>query len=436
MEDKYLIFSVEDLPGMDASVAFVPSEIVFREDKEITPVPIGDSGMSYIPWGAKNQLPYDIIDRFETDETLGVCASIQTETCYAAGLSYLVDDDVTLAPGVAEEIENFELDNDLNSYYLGVCKDIKMFEMAVSVLILSEDGTRITNVFRKHASYCRFSPHDETGHIPYVLSANWRQPVTDVSEVEQIPLLDNRRLRQHLKELAARGHRKLAVLTMLPGADSMYYPIPVYGALFRGKWYNIKRYIGIAKEAKLRNSAPIKYLIEISNRYWDNLFMHEHIVDPAKKQEKINLVKQEMIDFLTGAKNSGKAIFSNFFSSPDGKEIHDIKITKIESEKEGGDWASDHAEAINMLCFALRVHSNLVGSVPGKSQTNNSGSDKRELYVISQALQKPYRDCLLRIHRLIIDFNGWKGVKVRSPIYQLTTLDEHKDVESVDYDPS
>lgn len=42
------------------------------------------------------------------------------------------------------------------------------------------------------------------------------------------------------------------------------YPIPYYGALFRGKWYNIKQLIGIAKEAKLKNSAPIKYHIGIS----------------------------------------------------------------------------------------------------------------------------------------------------------------------------
>lgn len=42
---------------------------------------------------------------------------------------------------------------------------------------------------------------------------------------------------------------------------------------------------------------------------------------------------------------------------------------------------------MNMMCFTMRVHSNLVGSVPGKSQTNNSGSDKRELYTIAQALQ-------------------------------------------------
>lgn len=73
-----------------------------------------------------------------------------------------------------------------------------------------------------------------------------------------------------------------------------------------------------------------------------------------------------------------------------------------------------------MICFTMRVHSNLVGSVPGKAQTNNSGSDKRELYTIAQALQKPY-----------LKFNAWKNVTVDVPFIQLTTLDEHQDAKQV-----
>lgn len=55
-----------------------------------------------------------------------------------------------------------------------------------------------------------------------------------------------------------------------------------------------------------------------------------------------------------------------------------------------------------MFCFTMRVHSNLVGSVPGKTQTNNSGSDKRELYTIAQALQKPYHGLLFTVHQMIL----------------------------------
>lgn len=129
--------------------------------------------------------------------------------------------------------------------------------------------------------------------------------------------------------------------------------------------------------------------------------------------------------------NSGKVLFSTFYVSPTGEEQHDVVINKIETDKEGGDWATDIVEAINMMCFTMRVHSNLVGSVPGKSQTNNSGSDKRELYTIAQALQKPYHDLLFGVHRLIMRFNKWQNVTPDCPFIQLTTLDENMDAKQV-----
>ena len=69
--------------------------------------------------------------------------------------------------------------------------------------------------------------------------------------------------------------------------------------------------------------------------------------------------------------------------------------------------------------------------MPGKAQTNNSGSDKRELYTIAQALQKPYHDLLFTVHRILIKFNNWQGVTVDVPFIQLTTLDERQDAKQV-----
>ena len=92
--------------------------------------------------------------------------------------------------------------------------------------------------------------------------------------------------------------------------------------------------------------------------------------------ERVNQEKQRIIDFLTGAENAGKAWFSSFGVNPNGEENHDVLIKRIDDAKEGGDWETDIQEAINVICFTMRVHSNLVGSVPGKSQSNNSGSDR------------------------------------------------------------
>lgn len=422
--------SVETLPNLSARVAFqVNSSAVFKEDVDIVPVVIDDT-LSYVPWGSDNNMPFDILKLIEDDETLSTCQMFNAEVCFGSGLRY---DTCLASAAVKSEVEDFFLDNDIASYYLGVCQDFKHFGFAVSVIILSRDDTKIVRLLRKEACYCRFAPACKDGRITRLLYANWRKCIASRSDIEVIEMLDAAAPWRDLQDRLAKNTtcRKFAVVSRIPTPDSTYYPIPYYASLFKGKWYNIKQLIGLAKESKLRNSAPIKYQIEISQKYWESIFRSEGITDRRKQQERIVQEKQSILDFLTGAENSGKAWFSTFYITPDGKEQHDVVINKIDDSKEGGDWSTDIQEAVNMFCFTMRVHSNLVGSVPGKSQTNNSGSDKRELYTIAQALQKPYHDLLFTVHRIIIRFNGWKGVVPDCPFIQLTTLDEHADAKQV-----
>lgn len=429
MDNSLNYNSVEDIPGITARAAFqLKTSAVFKEDGDITPVVVNDN-LAYMPWGGDNQMPYNVINLIESDETLATCQLFNAEVCFGSGLVY---DTAQTSQPTANEVDEWLLDNDLAAYWLGVCQDFKHFGFAVSVLILNGEGTKIVRLLRKEACYCRFAVADKSGRIPKILYANWRA-LSAPQDIEVIELLDPGSPWRDLQERIASGSRcrKFAVLTRVPTPDSTYYPIPHYAALFKGKWYNIKQLIGIAKEAKLRNSAPIKYHIEVSAKYWEGIFRAEGITDRRKQQERIVREKQSILDFLTGAENSGKAWFSTFYISPDGKEQHDVVINKIDDAKEGGDYATDIQEAINMICFTLRVHSNLVGSVPGKAQSNNSGSDKRELYTIAQALQKPYHDLLFTVHRIIIRFNGWQGVKPDCPFMQLTTLDEHQDAKQV-----
>lgn len=422
--------SVETLPGFEARATFtVNSSSVFKEDVDIVPTIVDDS-LSYIPWGGDNNMPFDILKLIEDDETLSTCQMFNAEVCFGSGLRY---DTCLASAAVKSEVEDFFLDNDIASYYLGVCQDFKHFGFAVSVIILSRDGTKIVRLLRKEACYCRFAPAGKDGRITRLLYANWRKCIASRSDIEVIEMLDAAAPWRDLQDRLAKNTtcRKFAVVSRIPTPDSTYYPIPYYASLFKGKWYNIKQLIGLAKESKLRNSAPIKYQIEISQKYWESIFRSEGITDRRKQQERIVQEKQSILDFLTGAENSGKAWFSTFYVTPDGKEQHDVVINKIDDSKEGGDWSTDIQEAVNMFCFTMRVHSNLVGSVPGKSQSNNSGSDKRELYTIAQALQKPYHDLLFTVHRIIIRFNGWKGVVPDCPFIQLTTLDEHADAKQV-----
>ena len=275
--------SVENVPGYEARAAFtVNSSSVFKEDIDIVPTIVDDT-LSYIPWGGDNQMPFDILNLIEKDETLATCQIFNAEVCYGSGLRY---DTCVATAKVKSEVEDFTLYNDLAAYFLGVSQDFKHFDFAVSVLILNEEGTKIVRLLRKEACYCRFAPADAKGRIPKILYANWRKTISARADIEVIDLLDSNAPWLDLQDRLAKGNRcrKFAIVSRIPTVDSTYYPIPYYAALFKGKWYNIKQLIGIAKEAKLRNTAPIKYHIEVGAKYWESIFRSEGITDRRKQQ--------------------------------------------------------------------------------------------------------------------------------------------------------
>lgn len=398
---------VEDITVNAAAAFTVDSGHIFRDDAEIAPVLLSN-GIQYMPWGADNQMPYHILDMIERDETLSTCQMFNAEICYGNGLQYNVD---ACTADVRSSVDDFLLCNNLASYFLGVCQDFKHFGWCVSVIILDQEGKRIVSLHRKEVIYCRFSKANKDGVIEHVLYANWKKPVASIEDVEVIPLLSEvcpwydleARLKRGKVRSSSRtaanvgpsgvksdvagsrygGPRKFAIVSRVPTPDSTYYPIPYYAALFRGKWYNIKQLIGMAKEAKLKNSAPIKYHIEVSQRYWENIFKRERITSQQKMQERVVKEKRNIIDFLTGAENSGKAWFSTFYLNPNGDVVHDVVITKIESAKEGGDWESDIQEAVNMMCFTIVKQNMLTASWMSVAQSPPSLSDSIRLMTTS-----------------------------------------------------
>lgn len=436
--EEIIANSIENIPTINANAVFTSkNKIVFREDDEIAPKPIGDK-YRYIPWGADDLLPYNVIDLIEADETMSTCQLFNAEICYGAGMKLNTDN---AKSNIKNTVADFFEDNDLPSYFLSMCRDMKHFEFTVSVLFVNDKRNAIERIIRKEACYCRFEEADKNGCIRHIFYADWRNN-PDIDEIEIIELLDfNNPLKDLLvrlgKEKGPEGQkkmrttkRKFAVVSKMPHADSTYYPIPYYGALFRSGWYNIKKLIAIAKESKLKNNAPIKYHIEVDSKYWERLCHAKGVTDKKEQLKTIAEEKQKILDFLTGIENSGKVWFSSKYQTPDGKVVNDVTINKIDSDtKEGGDWSTDIQEAVNMICFTMRVHSNLVGSVPGKSQTNNSGSDKRELYNISQAMQKPYHDMIFKAMKTVIRFNEWKDVYPEVPFIQMTTLDKNTETE-------
>ncbi len=403
------------------------------------PVP-GWEGESYVPWGADNQLPYRLQSLVMGDEVTAQNKLFNVQTCYGAGVQ--LKDTTSGEETTDKDIRRWRRSNNIPMFALEQMTDMKHFYFCVAVIILSKDGQTINRLHHKDACYCRLQQADRKGCIKYVYFANWNGGTPQKSEIERIPLLDLHDPFGDLmvrmgREAGADGRsyprtrdRKFAILMRFPTVGCRYYPVPYWSAIFRGGSYDEKRLISVGKRAKLRNSTSVKYQVEVAKDYWERILREEKIIDPVKAKERIKREKENIRNFVSGIENAGKVWISGYYVDPNGREIHDILIKSIDKGKsEGGDWMEDVQAAANTISFADGVHSNLVGTVPGKAQMNNSGSDKRELFTMKQALEVSWHDILLMPLRIVCWYNGWENIEPTIPMIQLTTLDEHRDAK-------
>lgn len=442
---------VLDYQTSSPTSGFVESSSIFDDDGT-TPtvsVEVGKQRYTYIPFGADNKLPYQLIKNIGESSVMAQNKLFNVLTCYGMGFQY--NDIKTKLPTQDKEVNLFKMHNNLSRFFLEQITDMKYFFFCVSAIILNKKGDRIVGIRHKEACYCRFT-QSKNGRSEYVLYANWHNAVNP-DNIEVLPLLDELDplgdLQQRMGLDGQSGQtltrqtggakcndRVFAIVTRFPTPGSQYYPVPYYSAIFRDKWYDISRLIAIGKMAKLKNHAAIPYLVEIHNDYWRGIFQEEHITDKAKQKERKLKEKEKIRSFISGIENSGKLWIAGYYTTPDGKEVKMVRITRIDTSKDGGDYSDDIAESNNMQCYADNIHPNLVGATPGKSQTNNSGSDKRELFTLKQSIEKAFHDLMETVHWVVIYFNHWEQkVYPDVPLIMLTTLDENKDAKQVSNNP-
>ena len=141
--------SVELLPNAKASAMLsVDSGSVFKEQGDINPIII-DERLSYMPWGADNQMPYEILNLIESDETLSTCQIFNAEVCYGSGLVYNTD---KASASTKEQVEDFFLDNNMANYFLGACQDC--FDEMIECILNEGCKFRIRRIFDRRGRAC------------------------------------------------------------------------------------------------------------------------------------------------------------------------------------------------------------------------------------------------------------------------------------------
>jgi hypothetical protein len=176
----------------------------------------------------------------------------------------------------------------------------------------------------------------------------------------------------------------------------------------------------------------IAYHIEIHENYFPNIFAKEGIKEKSLQEARVKKEYENLNNFLKGVDNAGKTMITYYKVIPDGKaEVPEIKIHVID-KKIGGEFIEDSHEASSMIAYAMRVHPSMIGVIPGKTSSNLSGSDKRELLRISQSLQKRLRDAALKPLYVVKKINNWPSeIQFSIPDILLTTIDSGTEIQKV-----
>ena len=446
-KDEILVFPNHTayFTGEKAAVVFNDSRSLFASPdgtpKEVT---LKSKKYKVVPWGEDNDLPQQIIAKVDKSPDLSTGLLFNVQVGYGDGIiacRYEQDADgnkKVVPVWDNKEINEFFEYNDINGYLLEQLTDMNHFYNVFPEIILDKETPekrRVVELTSKEAAFSRWSEMNEkTAKIEYCLySAKWDEGTVDEKYLDVTPVLDFKRPIPDLLNRIGRSadgkdekQFRYIVPVSFPTPGRSYYQKPYWYSIIESGWYDFATSIPEFKKYLIQNGMTIRYIIYLSDDYFPDIFAREGITEAEKQKERVAKEYQDLNKFITGLKNTGKSMVSFYKTSPSGDKQYRIDIQAVKNEFKGGEYLDDSGEVSNMIAYTLGVHPSLIGAVPGKNN-GFSGSDKRELFIIKQALIKPFRDRLLRPLYLVKAINKWPDdIHFAIPNIELTTLDENK----------
>lgn len=393
-----------------------------------------------VPWGEDNDLPELIMEKIGKSDAVGANVDHNIKMMYGQGVKPFLK---SIENGVErfdectdQQVIDFYEKNDIPGYFLEQCADMATFYNTFPELILTKDLKSIYSLQHKEATFSRWGVADEkTGQIiKHFYSSQWANGANETNTIVSDVLNRINPLGDLQNRIKSRTMivPRFMMQVYFPTPGRVYYQRPSFWSIFNSGSYDYSTMIWHFKKTLMKNGLAVRYIIYISDKYWELIFSEEKI--DRNNVEKVKARKEEEFTkfrtFLGNEENAGKGMMVLKKLIPSGSTAIEEKYIVIEEVKtgvKGGEYLEDSSEVNNSINYAMNVHPSLIGPPPGKSVGSMSGTDKRELYHIKAAMMTPYRDRLLKPLYLVKAFNNFpKNLVWKVLDYEFTTLDKNK----------
>lgn len=410
------------------------STSLFNENGIIDNIKVG--GKLLAPWGEDNLMPQHVLSQIDRAEIVGSNADFNWKVGYGLGpkLVKVVRDEKTnritdYHEVIDGEAYDFFVENDVPMLIQEMLTDMSYFNNAFPMMF--PDGDKIRWIRHREAMFSRWGVNKKGAIISHLYSSLWAEtPGKD--DIEESDVIDEFDPMNDMLILKAKKAKRICYPVYMPSPGRPYYSYPSWYSIFRSGWYDQITSIPALKKAILKNNLGVRYIIYVSDQYFEEL-AEMHKIDKTNPQE-VAKIKSEVVEsiksVLTGADNAGKTITSLKKMMPTGNGVawdKYIEIEPIKSDIASGEYLTDYETGANIISYAMGVHPVLIGATPGKNSNSLSGSNQREIFLMKQALTKPMIDRVLRPFSFIKKYNKWdRDVAIVIPEYIFTTLDQNK----------
>ena len=430
-----VIEGIQFFPEIE-SILMMDSSSDFRLDYDMDPITVGSYKIA--PWGCDNLLPNHLLANISKNDIVSTNLRFNRDLCFGLGpklIKVLARNKKGEISEYEEVTEGKEFDfferNDIPLFVLQQLTDMIYFYNSFVELIPDKTAKEIKTIRHKEAVFSRWSMMDSKGSInTHYYCGKWDENPT-AKDIIKTQVLDEFNTLEDLSIRAATKQR-LIYPAYMPSPGKPYYSRPEWYSIFDSGWYDHSCMVPQLKKAILKNQLGVKYIIYVSPKYFEDICKNEGIDmnDKAAKKARIDKEKKAFSDFLSGEKNANKTIMTLKEMTPTANGATEnkwIEIIPIKNDLKGGEYIDDTESTANIICYAMGVHSALIGATPGKSSATISGTNARELYMMKQALMKPIVDRVMRVLQVIKQYNQWnKDIYITIPEYIFTTLDQNK----------
>lgn len=391
-----------------------------------------------VPWGSDNLYPQTFYEKkfLKNGAAVGGINTLSSTTYgNGFGLYKKVKNPTTGKVDLQEElledysdIDLFVERNNLDKYWDAKIKDLSLFEIAFTEHIISANGETIEKVARHQAAHCRFEKMNEAGDIPNVyINTDWSSANKNFSI--PIPYFDKDKLTPlEIKEICKeKGIYNFCTVSKYAYITENYYPKAGWHAVDRNGWMDVANSVPEFKKAVSEQQAHIKFLIYISDYYFESFYKEEWDDFDAEKRQKMREDLADAIDeHLSGNKAGGRSLISPIFEE-NGKYVKGIIVEPIDDKLKDGAYLPDASAANSETLFAIGVNPAIIGAgTPGGSNLGGSGSNIREAYTVLSSTLVPKRIYVSDDWLFWRAFNNWPRnlIGIFSGV-NLTTLDKN-----------